>query len=163
MKETLAYIHKHVFAGIDGTTPAAEKRGHDYSDEYAAFMDEFDRMTLNDSDDDLEGPDDNDNNPDDDNDVPEHPPPSSPTALHHDWHPQLNATEAGPPAMHANIPRNQNATAGPSKQRAKKKQPPVIGASTLADGSHGVAEPRVVRQTRGQKDKGKGKGKAKAS
>ena len=58
MQDTLAYIHKLVFAGINGPIIDAnsEQRRHDYDDKYAAIMEEFDRINLDNDDADLPQP-----------------------------------------------------------------------------------------------------------
>jgi hypothetical protein len=139
MQDTLAYIHKLVFAGINGPIIDAnsEQRGHDYDDKYAAIMEEFNRINLD----------------NDDADLPQ--PPSAP--------PSPSSTSPNYNQPQQPVTGNQNAIAGPSLPRTCRVALPVVTASELdAAGDEEVTGlvPGAARQTRGNSKKTKGKVKA---
>jgi hypothetical protein len=49
MQDTLAFIYRHVFVGINGPVTQAEQGGHDYDEEYAIMMEEFNHSDLSDN------------------------------------------------------------------------------------------------------------------
>jgi hypothetical protein len=129
MQATLTYINKWVFAGVDTITLEADQRKHDYEDEYADFMDAFDRIAMG------EDEDDGDMDP---------PQLSSAPSNHHQSGQQLDATETNP------VP-------GPSRPRACRQAPPVTAAELDMAGEledTADTEPKEVRQT----ERGRGRG-----
>lgn len=138
MQTTRAFIHRHVFAGVDGATPDAQKRGHDYDDEHANFMDAFERIDLDDDHGDMDSSD------------PQ--PPSAP--LDRGLSGQINIAETNPTTT--STLDNRNATAGPSRPRGRKKQTSEVELISMSGKGTDLAEPRVVR-TRNAKGKGKAK------
>jgi len=51
MQETLTFIHKHVFVGINGPIADAdtEQHRHNYDDEYTTMMEEFNCINISDN------------------------------------------------------------------------------------------------------------------
>jgi hypothetical protein len=143
MQDTLAFIHRHVFAGVNGPVTQAEQGGHDYDEEYAIMMEEFDRSDLSDNEDlDL---------------------PQGSTAL-----PQLPLVPPQPPSYQNQNQRPiQNGIAGPSAPRARRGATPAESDAirppaqdTTGDGEDTSPVLNAARQTRGNSRKAKGKGKA---
>jgi hypothetical protein len=121
MQATLAFIHRQVFSGIDCTTSEAEHREHDYDDEYANFMDAFDRIALDDA--------------TDDGDMDHPQPPLTPSSQNNPRVPVGN--------------HNRNATAGPSQPRARTQTPATVAEldmvqqpDTLVDNRNETGRPR---------------------
>jgi hypothetical protein len=168
MQATLAFLNMHIFKGLDGSASGAAQDGHDYDDEYAAFMDAFDRIDLEDDSDDGNG----------DMDPP--PPQSTPSDQNDSQEPDIVVQPTGlePAGMaepdttqRPRVPidnSNGDATAGPSRPRGRKQVPPVVAIESPVQGE-GYGEldcessvPKAARpkRTGGAKAKGKGKGKA---
>ena len=175
MQATLAFIYRQVFSGIDGATSEAEHCKHDYDDEYANFMDAFDRIALDDA--------------TDDGDMDRPQPPLTSSSQNNPRIPVGNhnrnatagpsqpraRTPPSPPAIVAELDMVQQPNTfvgncnekGRSRPRARKQPPPatelVQDIAGELDGEDPI--PRTTRQSKqgsGARGKGKGKGKEKA-
>jgi hypothetical protein len=163
MQETLTFIHKHVFVGINSpiTDADTEQRGHDYDDEYAAMMEEFDRINIS------------DNNENGNLLQPSFAPPHpnlSQSLQSVTGHQNAVARPSIPPARREtpaavtaelDAAGALNETAGPSRPAVRMRVPSTVLLETAVDmaGKEGSTGP-VVRQTRGNSRKAKGKAKA---